>query len=304
MDDKKIGAIIVTFNNVYNTLDTVGSLLDSDYKNIETVVVDNSSKDTLRTFLCDELRRKFSHTEFLPLEAGGGYGHACNGGVQHLKEKNCDIFLFLNNDVILDKKCVSNLVRNFDEKDVASVGPKVYLGLSDIIYSAGGFFHKKLLFVKNRGNGEIDKGQYNRREQVEFINGCVFAISAGVFTEMEGFDRKFHYYSDEADLCYRIVGRGYKIIYEPEAVAYHWSSTTLGSESKKTLYYMVRSQLYFVTKHTNNKITLFYNMAYIFYHFVVKLTFHKLGQTVTRYIAVGRGIMDFILGIKGKGPYG
>lgn len=302
MANKKIGVIIVTYNNVCNTLCAIDSVLRSDYKNIDIVIVDNASSSIYREKLQNACEERFLSVTVLCLEKESGYGAACNVGARHVIERGSNALLILNNDVVLHENCISYLMMNLDE-NVVLVGPKVYFGFSNIIASAGADINKTFMIVKNRGGGEADNGRYDKREKVEFITGCVFLISAKAFIDLNGFDEKFYYYYDETDLCYRATKAGYIIIYEPKAIVYHWSSTTLGGESKRTLYYMTRSGLYFVRKHNKNKTALFSHLIYIFYMFIIKLTYARLGQIITRYLAVIRGIRDFFVGITWKAPY-
>jgi len=302
--DANIGVIIVTFNDIYDTMRIAESVFESGHSGLKILVVDNGSTEAVVRRLSERLTTKFPAVEFLHIDEDRGYGNACNEGAAHFRKRGCNLLLFLNNDVLLDKKSISLLTSYFNEGEVALAGPKVYNGLTDTIYSAGGSFSKFLLLAKNRGSGEPDKGQYDRAEDVEFINGCAFMISTEVFTELGGFDTKFRYYSDESDLCYRILKKGYRTVYEPRAVAYHWPSTTLGCESKRTFYYMVRSRLYFIDKHTRGKAIIICTIGYILLHFILNFGYRRLGSIVTRYCAVARGMLDFALRKSGKGPYG
>jgi GT2 family glycosyltransferase len=302
MTDRKIGAAIITFNNIIDTLHVVDSLLSSDYKNIELLVVDNKSDEAYKEKLSSELKLKFPSMKLLYINEDKGYGGACNIGAKYLIEKGSEILLFLNNDVSLDKSCVSKLTENI-KQDVVLAGPKIYLGFSNILYSAGGFFDKKTLIVKMRGYGKIDKGQYDKREEVEFINGSVFMIDARVFMELGGFDEKFYYYCDESDLCYSLLKAGYKMIYDPQAIAYHCGSKTLGTESRKAYYFMARSTLYFVAKHSKSKQVFLANLLYIINGYLIRMLNAKVEQMRTLSYAVIRGIVDFSKSITGKGPY-
>lgn len=303
MANRKIGIIIVTFNNVYHTLSAVGSVLSSEFGNAEILVVDNGSAAAYAETLGNELKIKFPNAGFLHIEEDKGYGGACNIGAQNLSKKGCDLLLFLNNDIILHPQCISSLITNFEKENVALVGPKVYHGLSNVLYTAGAFFDRKLLPPKNRGAGEIDNGQYNMTEEVEFINGCAFMMLSETFRKIGSFDERFHYYSEEADLCYRLVKRGYKIIYEPRAIVYHWPSTTSEQGSKREIYYRARGHLYFVRKHAKSKSIFLCNILYIFYHFILIFTCTRIGQALTRVVAAIRGIKDSIIGRTGRGPY-
>jgi len=294
-NDKKIGVIIIAYNDICNTLCALQSVFDSDYREKSILVVDNCSEPAYYERLKKLCEEKFPPAGILRLEKESGYGGACNQGAQYFLKDSIEKLLFLNNDVILHQNCISQLVQNLDEKNVL-IGPKVYRKLSNVLQSTGGFFNKRNMTVKNRGNGEVDAGQYQRREEVEFINGCGFLISAKVFKEMNGFDEAFCYYSEESDLCLRILKAGYKIIYEPKAVIYHWVSTTFGNESKKSTYYLVKSSLYFASKHSPNAIIFLNHCLYLLYEYVIMLILRRLAYIFTRIVVVLRAVKDFATG--------
>lgn len=302
-NNKKIGIVIVTYNNLSNTLCALGSVLDSDYDNKDIVIVDNCSEQIYKEKLESLCKERFPSIEILYLKKQHGYGGACNAAAEYLAGRNIDAFLFLNNDVMLRQNCILKLVANLKESNVL-IGPKVYFGFSNKIYSAGGFFNKTFMIVHNRGNGKVDEGQYDKKEQVEFINGCAFLISAKMFNELKGFDESFYYYSEESDLCYRIVNAGYNILYEPEAVAHHWVSATFGNETRKSIYYKVRSHLYFSRKHSKNNIIFLNHCLYLFCKYFIKLSTQRLIYILTRAMVVLTAVKDFITKKSGAGPYG
>jgi GT2 family glycosyltransferase len=301
VSNKKIGATIITFNNISDTLYAIDSFLNSDYKNIELLVIDNKSDEIYKNKLASEVESKFPKVKLLYINEDKGYGGACNIGAKYLIDKGSEVLLFLNNDVFLEKSCVSRLAENLSN-NIVLTGPKLYFGFSKILYCAGGFFDKNLI-IKNRGCGEIDKGQYDKKEEIEFINGSVFMIDAAIFMKLGGFDENFYYYCDETDLCYRILKAGYKIIYEPQAQAYHYASKTLGQGSKRSYYFLARSTLHFTAKHGKSRGIFLRNLCYIVYNFLMGFTWNKIKQVYAVNYAVIKGIADFIRGRADKGPY-
>jgi len=299
LTDKKIGIVIVTYNNLCNTLCVLDSIAECDYENKEIIIIDNCSAMEYKNRLQKACEKKTINVEIVYLEKEQGYGSACNIGAQYLSKKGVDAFLFLNNDVMLHPHCISQLMENLSGNNVL-VGPKVYHDFSDRFYSAGGFFNKTFMIVKNRGSGQKDIGQYDNNEEVEFINGCAFLMSAKIFAKLNGFDENFYYYSEESDLCFRVINNGHKIIYEPKAVVYHWASTTFGNESKKSLYYLVRSNLYFASKHSPNAVIFLNHCLYLVYEYVIMLILRRLAYILTRIAVFLKAVKDFVMKKTGK----
>lgn len=77
----------------------------------------------------------------------------------------------------------------------------------------------------DRGQGEVDRGQYDRPEEVFGAGGSAplyrRAMLEDVRFEDEYFDASFFIYREEVDLAWRMRLRGWRCVYTPDAVAYH-----------------------------------------------------------------------------------
>ena len=106
-DCKKVSAVVLNWNGWKDTIDCVSSLLQSDYANLEVVVVDNGSDDDS----CDRIREAFPDIRIeqtgvnLGFTGGNNHGFAATDG---------DYVLAVNNDTLVDVACVTNLVKVAD----------------------------------------------------------------------------------------------------------------------------------------------------------------------------------------------
>ncbi len=77
----------------------------------------------------------------------------------------------------------------------------------------------------DRGSGEIDREQYDEPCEVFGATGAATLFSRAALTDVaaggEVFDPAFHSYREDAELCFRFQERGWRVIYEPGAVAEH-----------------------------------------------------------------------------------
>ncbi|MEM8995863.1 MAG: glycosyltransferase, partial [Acidobacteriota bacterium] len=78
----------------------------------------------------------------------------------------------------------------------------------------------------DRGSGEPDRGQLMEAESVFGATGAATlyrrsALDDVAFPGDEVFDELFHSYREDAELCFRFHGRGWRVVYEPLAVAEH-----------------------------------------------------------------------------------
>jgi len=134
-----------------------------------------------------------------------------------------------------------------------SVDSRTPLGIFDIrgndkanksenIIDTTGLFIFKNRQVINRGQGEIDRGQYDKSEEIFGADGAapVYRVSVlkVVATPLlvsplkkggesdEYFDEDFFAYKEDVDLSWRLRLAGWQIIYEPRAIAWHGRSVS------------------------------------------------------------------------------
>jgi len=63
------------------------------------------------------------------------------------------------------------------------------------------------------------------------------------------FNENLVFYSEDADLCYRVREQGYKVLYIPGAKMWHKVSTTLAKNRPLQLRYSTRNSLYLLQRH-------------------------------------------------------
>ncbi len=103
----------------------------------------------------------------------------------------------------------------------------------------------------NRGRGrlEIDRGQYDREEEVFFPSGCAAAYRKDLLDAIGGFDESFFAYGDDTELGLRARLYGADCLLAPRAVVYHKYSETGGSYSEFKAYHVERNRVWVVLKY-------------------------------------------------------
>jgi GT2 family glycosyltransferase len=61
----------------------------------------------------------------------------------------------------------------------------------------------------------------DREQDVDWITGACMLVRRSVIEQVGGFDEGYFMYSEELDLCRRIKGAGWRIVYQPAAVVVH-----------------------------------------------------------------------------------
>ncbi len=82
---------------------------------------------------------------------------------------------------------------------------------------------------RGRGTGQIDRGQFDRVEEVLWPDGCAAMYRRAMLDEVGGFDEEFFAYADDAELGLRGRIAGWRCLYTPGAVVRHHRGATWGS---------------------------------------------------------------------------
>jgi O-antigen biosynthesis protein len=72
---------------------------------------------------------------------------------------------------------------------------------------------------------------YNYVRQVDYCSGALLATKRSLFLELGGFDTYFQpaYYED-ADYCFKLRDKGYRVYYQPESTVIHLEGATSGTD--------------------------------------------------------------------------
>jgi len=231
----KVSIQIVTWNSMRYIMDCLESLMRQTFRDFSIMIIDNGSDDGTVEFI----RSQYPTVSVLQNFRNLGFCKANNQGI-HLAKT--DYVLLLNPDVILEENFLQRIINFADQHpEGGSFGGKVLRlrteaiddadqsGLreavkSDIIDSAGLKIFKSRYAV-DLGQGEKDKGQYDRTKEVFGISGACVLYRKSALNEImiknEFFDQDFFAYKEDIDLAWRLRLYGFACWYFPEAVCYH-----------------------------------------------------------------------------------
>ena len=116
-----------------------------------------------------------------------------------------------------------------------------------IIQNAGSAYDKKYNGY-DIGNGEIDSGQYNLEREVKMFCGGGCLITKTALENAGLFNDYFFSYYEDSDLSLRILKKGYKIQYCPQALVLHYHSATSKEWSPFFTYHVFRNKIIFAAR--------------------------------------------------------
>ncbi len=227
-----------------------------------------------------------------------GFAEGNNIALEFAKEKlDPDYFLLLNNDTVVDKDFLKELVKvgNTSNK-IGAVGPKIYYydykGRKDVINFAGQKVNLYTSSGKRYGMNEVDTGQRDSIWRTDYIEGSCLLVKKEVIEEVGMLDAKYFAYWEETDFCIRIRNRGYILFYVPSSKI--WHKVPVSSPSKLKAYYLTRNRFIFMKKHARPVEYTIFLMV-----FALKFTYLSLdllyngGMDV--YLSFLKGIKDGLI---------
>ena len=242
MSTPLVVAVVLNWNAVDETIECVNSLLNSSYKNLQIVIVDNFSTDDSVNII----KKIFPNIKLICNNFNNGYAGGNNLGIKWALSINADYILILNNDVTVDTSMVENLVEKLDKNlNIGIITGKVfYKDTPKRIFSGFGKFIWWRCSGVNRGTTFGRFYLHKREGKVNYISGVLFLAKSEVFKSLGLLDEKYFMYFEDLEFSFR-VSKKYSLYYSPNALAFHKSGggTRWSNYSEIYLYYQTRNRL-------------------------------------------------------------
>lgn len=218
-----VSVIIVTHNSASYLERCLQSLVMQSVKPTEIIVVDSGSDDI--SYL-HTLNEKYSFR--LKVESNIGFSRANNAGVSALV-KRVEHILFLNPDVFLPVPFIQSALIFSQENPLVGIisGKLMGYNLKDDKPSgridSTGVQRKVYGRWVDRGQGEVDLGQYDSPKEMNALCGALLFCKQEALRSLQVpvFDPNFFLYKEDIELCLRMRKKGWKLLYQPELTAYH-----------------------------------------------------------------------------------
>ncbi|WP_297634869.1 glycosyltransferase family 2 protein [uncultured Clostridium sp.] len=245
--------ILVNYNGFEDTKECIASLKKIDYKNYKIILVDNAS--------VEKANLNFDGVITIKSKVNLGFAGGNNLGVKKALKDKADYILLLNNDTTVEKDFLSELVKTaMKDNKIGVVGGKInYFDEKDKIWYAGGKVNSFTARTRHIGVNEIDKGEYDKESETEYVTGCMMLVPAKVIEDVGMMEEDYFLYYEETDWNMKIKNGGYKIVYNPKAKIYHKISSSTQKISDIVSYYYDRNSYYFIMRNfgTKNKMFMF-----------------------------------------------
>ena len=222
----------------------------------EVVVVDNASSDGSVAMV----RGAFPGVVVVANASNRGYGPAANQGMALIAGP---FAVLLNGDACLEAGALAALGRLLDEQlDVAVVGPRLLNedgSLQSSCYAFPGSLrwildndvlaplNRLVPFVRGRF---LRTWRHDRERRVPWIKGAAMAIRRSAFDAVGGFDESFPLFYEETDLCHRLGGAGWRVLFSPAATVHHSGGASTGDREADVSLQLFAGQVQFFQRYS------------------------------------------------------
>ena len=247
MTEPSVAALVLNYNGKELTLQTVESLLAMTYPRCEVVVIDNASTDGSY----EAVGEAYPDVTQVQVEVNQGPVSGMNAGLEYALEHDFDYALLLNNDIEVDPEMVTEMVKVAErDETIGVVGPKAYYFWDrERIWSAGGILRFKESVTRERGDGEIDRGQWDRDEEVDYICGCAMLVRRSAILATGLWDPTYTLGVEDADWCARMKQEGFRCFYAHKAKLWHKVGQSIGVYKPGRTFHTGRNMAIFVRKY-------------------------------------------------------
>lgn len=273
MTSTGVSIVIPSYNGKKNVFRLLNSIKKTNYSNLETIVVDNGSKDG--TLI--EGKKKYSWVKWIDAgEKNIGQTGCYNLGFAYAKKNNH--ILYCDADVVLEKNMVALLVKRVESDSKIGIVTPMILYLSDRnwVNQAGADI--------NLITGQVKVGwgpkKYFLKPKIVQNSGTVMLFKNEVIKKIGGMEDWFMCYFDP-DYCLRAKKAGFETWYEPEAIAYHDQSKDPNIWRPRVLnraYLLGRNRVLFIRKHGNIFTFSFFMPVLLGYYLFESLRYNQLQQ--------------------------
>jgi GT2 family glycosyltransferase/2-polyprenyl-3-methyl-5-hydroxy-6-metoxy-1,4-benzoquinol methylase len=223
-----VSIVIPCYNNVALTKACLRAVQETLPSSVGTsiIVVDDASTDETPRALrelaaADDRLRILRNTENL------GFIRSCNRGAEVAQG---DLLVFLNNDTLPLAGWLEAIIELFrDRPDAGAVGGKLLYPDGRLQEAGGVIFFDGSAANVGRGQYDADAPMFNFVRDVDYCSGALLATPRMLFTALGGFDTRYApaYYED-ADYCFGVRERGYRVYYQPRSVIVHGEGASSG----------------------------------------------------------------------------
>lgn len=228
MSRQKVALVQVVYNSMKFIPQVFPAVLAQTHPDCEFYAVIASNQDGGKEYI----QQHFPSVKIID----PGYNIGFSRGHNDLfRDLDVDFFQLINPDLIVTPNFVAEMLKPFADEKVGAVSGKILrydfeknqptqeIDTTGVVIARSGR-------GRDRGQHEVDRGQYDQQTDIIGVSGAAAMYRQQALQDVkylredgrtEYFDEDFFMYWEDVDLSWRMINRGWKIKYQPSALAYH-----------------------------------------------------------------------------------
>ncbi|MFP5310298.1 MAG: glycosyltransferase [Actinomycetes bacterium] len=277
----RVLAVVVAHDGAEWLPRTLAALDAQTHAALEVVAVDNGSSDDTRRVLTEHL----GTDRVLVAERDLGFGAAVSMALDAAVAGDAEHLLLVHDDVALAADAVEALVGHLETSSRTAIAGCKLVDWDDPTRLQEVGMAVDLTGRADSGleEDERDQGQRDAIRPVLYVSTSGMLVRRAVFEELGRFDRRYHLFRDDLDLCWRAWLAGHDVDVVPDAVGHHVASASTYGRLGQTAFLGPR---YFAER--NTLATLLKNYGPVRLPLVVVLYFLTGIAKVLGFVATRR----------------
>jgi len=274
MDDRlNITVIIPTYNRKTQLKRCLESLRGQSIAKqfYEIIIIDDGSSDETHEVGKFFVELSQGHIKYIRQKNQGPAG-ARNRGIDQAEGT---IIAFIDDDCRAEKVWLEELIKGYEDKGVGGTGGRIVSPLKETLADC---------YCAHVGLLETPKIKRNR---VEYVITANASFRKSVLKEIGCFTESFTFPGGEdPDLSDRVVKAGYRLLYNPSAVVYHYHRRTTAT-LRKTFFNYGMGKAIFLLKNKKGFLAFLYQVFSLGWFFLLAL------KNTPSYLYATRGLKGF-----------
>ncbi|MFV2058258.1 MAG: glycosyltransferase family 2 protein [Thiohalomonadales bacterium] len=248
-----MNVVIPNFNGVNllrENLPTAFAALEFANIAYRIIVVDDCSTDDSVSFL----RNRYPEILIIKLEQNVGFSQACNRGLEYCVY---NLTCIVNTDAAFDREYFTKSIKYFVRPDLFAVKGEIQNfkdsidKIINIEQTSKVYYSRGFLRFNQKIEPEPERLTAKLNEQFVLL-GCCFVCDTEKMKLLKGYDVRYSpYYWEDADLAFRAIEMGYRLVYASECKVQHNLSSTIShtQSNTKRRVISIRNKFQFTWRH-------------------------------------------------------
>lgn len=220
----------------------------------QIIVVDNGSTDGSVDFI----KQNYPKVVLVELDKNYGFAGGVNAGIKKALNEGADYIALFNNDAQAKPTWLTNLIKRLKEDNQFGIVTGKLVRQDGQHLDSTGEFYSIWGMPFPRGRNEVDRGQYDSQTNIFAATGGASLYRTEMLNRIGLFDEDFFAYFEDVDISFRAQLAGWKVAYEPSAIAYHQVGATSSKLAGFTTYHSAKNFLLLYAKNMPLKLYLKY----------------------------------------------